>query len=117
MSKEKKPRDLIQRLKVPDTEPPQYERDSQRMANLTKDYHEKLQQNELDTQEHTDFEAKLNLVLNKIPENQLLTEPERSNLNTKITQAQVKNTLHRTKNGSTTGMDGCPYELWKILNK
>lgn len=85
MSKEKKPRDLIRHLKVPDMEPPQYEHDSRRMANLTKDYHEKLQQNELDTQEHTDFEAKLNLVLNKIPENQLLTEPERSNLNVKIT--------------------------------
>ncbi|KAN0112051.1 hypothetical protein V8E52_007968 [Russula decolorans] len=43
INKEKKPRDLILRLRIPDTEPPQYERSSARMAELAKNYHESLQ--------------------------------------------------------------------------
>jgi hypothetical protein len=34
-----------------------------------------------------------------------------------ITEEQVKRALHLSKNGSATGMDGCPYKLWKTLNK
>jgi hypothetical protein len=42
MSKDKKPRDMIHRLKIPNTHPAQYKRDTQRMAILAKSYHESL---------------------------------------------------------------------------
>lgn len=41
MNKERKPRDLLNRLKVPNSPltSPAYERDSRRMAKLARDYH------------------------------------------------------------------------------
>lgn len=42
-SKERKPRDYIRRLKLPNSDPPQYERDSYRMAELAREYHASLQ--------------------------------------------------------------------------
>jgi hypothetical protein len=32
-----------------------------------------------------------------------------------VTQVQVQEALRLSKNGSATGTDGCPYELWKTL--
>jgi hypothetical protein len=37
-------------------------------------------------------------------------------MNQPITQNQVLRALRLTKNGTSTGLDGCPYELWKALN-
>ena len=115
MSKSKKPRDLIRRLKVPNTEPPRYERNSKRMANLAKDFHEALQREGEDTGDWEDLEVRTNLILDEIPENQTLEEPHASLLNERLTEAHVIKALHLTKNGSATGLDGCPYELWKTL--
>jgi exonuclease III len=111
MNKEKKPRDLIRRLKVPNSG--HYERDSQRMANLARDYHEQLQS--ADLQEQNDFEERINNIGNNIPENQILEEPEATSMSRGITQDQTERALHLSKNGTATGMDGCPYELWKAL--
>ena len=116
MSKEKKPRDLIRRLKIPNTTPPQYERDSRRMASLAKTYHENLQQTDLGNVDQNSHETLLNPILHKIPGNQQLTEPERTEMNEEISKAQVAKALRLSKNGSATGMDGCPYELWKALS-
>ena len=35
----------------------------------------------------------------------------------KVTEEQVSKALHRTKDGTAIGLDGCPYELWKALEK
>lgn len=32
-----------------------------------------------------------------------------------ITEDNVKKALNDAKNGTATGMDGCPYKLWKLL--
>ena len=116
MSKEKKPRDLIRRLKIPNTTPPQYERDSRRMASLAKTYHEGLQQIDLGILDQNSHEILLTPILDKIPGNQQLIEPERTEMNEEISKAQVAKALRLSKNGSATGMDGCPYELWKTLS-
>jgi Reverse transcriptase (RNA-dependent DNA polymerase) len=46
---------------------------------------------------------------------QLLHKPERTPMSYQITEAQIDCALQLTKNGSTTSIDGCPYELWKVL--
>ena len=117
MSKSKKPRDLIRRLKIPNTEPPRYERNSKRMANLAKEFHEALQEDEANLQHWEDQEMSTNIVLDEIPENQTLEEPHASPLNELLKEAHVEKALHLAKNGSATGLDGCPYELWKTLKK
>ena len=117
ISKDCKPHDLIRRLKIPNSEPPQYERDTVRMACLTRNYHEALQQDGLPANEtEEEFEWALTENLHHIPGSQLLEEPTLTSLNWNITQAQVKEALHLSKNGSATGVDGCPYELWKTLH-
>ena len=117
ISKERKPRDLIRRLMVPESNPPQYEQNLQRMAGLAKNYHEKLQHDNLEDNDECKFEEKIETVLNKIHREQILTESEETKMNQEITKEQVKKALHLSKNSSVTGMDGCPYELWKLLEE
>ena len=116
MSKENKPRDIIYRLRIPNSNPPQYERCSKRMAQLACDYHEALQRS--DPAIHVDPEEndrQLESILNEIPDNQKLESPDQTEMNWSITQDQVLRALTLTKNGTATGLDGCPYELWKTL--
>ena len=118
ISKESKPRDLIRRLKIPNSNPPQYERHTERMANLAKDYHNRLQSEELpDNENHEEYTHALNEILTTIPESQHLDDPIFTPLNWKATQEQTEEALRLSKNGSATGMDGCPYELWKNLQE
>ena len=117
ISKENKPRNPIKRLKVPGSNPAQYERNTVRMAQLARDYHDNLQQDGLTTPVNDEaHEQALNEVLNTIPGDQLLQEPTYTPLNWCATHAQVEEALKLSKNGSATGMDGCPYELWKALH-
>jgi len=116
LSKESKPRDLIYRLKVPNSNPPQYERDSHRMAELSCNFHNNLQSEDLTQfRNQEDHEQKLRKVLDAIPDSQLLSEPNMTEMNWSATEAQIANTIDLGKNKSATGLDGCPYELWKAL--
>jgi hypothetical protein len=116
ISKDRKPRDLINRLKIPDSTPPQYERSTTRMATLARNYHDNLQKDPIRTpaEEHTEH---IESALVAVPETQVMEEPERSQLNQNITEEMVHKALISAKNRTATGMDGCPYELWKKLNK
>jgi exonuclease III len=76
MSKDSKPRDLIKRLKIPNSNPPQYERRSDRMARLARDYHENLQHDDLPVQEDLEaYDHGLNKISSAVPNNQRLEEP------------------------------------------
>ena len=86
------------------------------MAELARNYFDNLQLQDLaqfDNQQQHD--RKLNEVLSEIPAQQQLHEPHLTELNWPVTRAQVENAIYRGKNGSATGLDGCPYELWKEL--
>ena len=117
LNKEKKPRDYIQRLKIPNSHPPKYECDSRRMAKLARDYHENLQMANLGLLDHDKLEMSTDVLLQEIPEGQKITHPEALPLNWLVRETHTTKALHLTKNGSATGMDGCPYELWKALQK
>lgn len=112
-SKEKKPRDLIYHLKIPGTK--HYEQNSKRMAELTRNYHKSLQEDDLRDADLDNFELGMTTLLERIPEEQILQEPELSLLNWPLNRSHMEKALHHTKNRSVTGMDGCPYELWKAL--
>ena len=117
LSKEKKPRDLIRRLKIPNSFPPKYERDSRRMANLARDFHENLQNDGLHNLPQEDLDLQTSIILDEIPEAQKMTEPLTSTLGSNLTESQTGKALHLAKNGTATGVDGCPYELWKALKE
>jgi hypothetical protein len=118
LGKEKRPRNPIHRLKIPNSNPPQYERHSKRMAELARKHHNDLQNEGIDPNaSEEEFAQKINDVLRHIPDSQRLPEPERTTLNWKVTEEQVSKALHIAKNGSATGLDGLPYELWKALQQ
>lgn len=117
LSKSKKPRDMILRLQVPNSTPAQFEVRSDRMAELAKNYHESLQDADLNDNTTLDLDEKIEEILSAIPETQKLQNPEDSELNCHITDKCIEKALKLAKNGSATGQDGCPYKLWKMLKK
>ena len=117
LSKRKKPRDAIMRLKIPNSSPHRYELRSDKMAELARCYHDTLQNDRLGELTDDSLEQKINEVLEKIPDDQKFPGPETSDLNKGITKEVVEEALRVAKHGSATGLDGCPYELWKELKK
>ena len=117
LSKSKRPRDTIQRLKVPDTIPLRHEVRSDRMADLARNHHESLQNINKPDWEDPSLTQELEEILEGIPISQKFPNAQRSTLNDGITTENVEEALKRAKNGTATGLDGCPYELWKELKK
>ena len=113
INKERKPRDLLFRLKIPNTNPPIYERDSRRMAKLARDYHSDIQSDGLTLPATSpEYAQKLKTALQEIPVSQQLQDATPS---WEMSVLQVEKAIRFAKNGSATGIDGCPYELWKKL--
>lgn len=121
MNKDRKPRDLITRLKAPN--PPDgtntpLERDTRRMAELARNYHESLQDKDIAIPDDSpDLPRRTREALSEVPECQRLTAQDVNQTEWIITYPQVREALKLAKNGTATGLDGCPYELWKELNK
>jgi hypothetical protein len=63
-----------------------------------------------------EYDLHLDNILNEIPITQKLEDPTNTTMNWQIMQAQVLKALCLTKNRTATGLDACPYELWKTLN-
>ena len=117
INKEKKPRDLIPRLKIPGTIPVQYERSSTKMAELARNYHANLQTTGIEPEHEENRMENIQSALNYVPENQELETPERTLLNKLVQQTHVERAIKLAQNGSSTGIDGLPYELWKKLKE
>ena len=116
ISKDRKPRDTIRRLKIPNTNPPRYAHSSKNMVELARKYHDDLQNADL-PRDQEDFHKRINLIMEEIPRQQILEKPNKSVLHQNTTEVQTEKALYLSKNGSATGMDRCPYELWKALKE
>jgi hypothetical protein len=113
----KKPKSLITRLEVLDSDPKHHEINSRRMAELAKDYHEKLQEDKnLPFKNEEEKTCTTTQLLNEIPESQKFPNYNNEIMTQLVTEEVVKTAIKSTKTGSTTGLDGCLYELWKTLN-
>ena len=88
------------------------------MAKLARDHHDALQDEDIDPSlTLEEYDRMLENILSEIPENQQLEEHKRTIISWKVSEEQVSKVLHRTKDSMATGLDGCPYELWKALEK
>ncbi len=73
------------------------------MAKLVRLHHDSLQDEDIDTTINPDeFSDKMNNILDKIPEDQHLPEPERTSLNWKRTEEQINQAIHLAKDGTAT---------------
>ena len=118
INKEKKPRNLILRLKIPNSVPAQFERCTKRMAKLARDYHESLQLN--GDARATNPETRNTAIaetLESIPDTQHLPERERVQQIWEIQDDHIHRALSISKDGTAAGLDGCPNELWKALSQ
>ena len=114
LSKEKKPRNPILRLKIPESNPPQYKHCTKRIVKLARDHHE----NQQNDNPHPNLDERrrfIDEILLAVPESQRLPEPERSPLNWEAQEDTVRQALDIAKDGTAAGLDGCPNELWKKL--
>ncbi len=82
LGKVRRPWDSIFRLKTLNTNPPQFERETKRMAKLAWDYHKNLQNEGIShTNTQKEHENKMHVFLQHIPLEQTVQEPESSPMN------------------------------------
>lgn len=108
------PRDLIYSLSRPGVPPKTFERRSDRMANLARDYHEQLQEHSppVSTQHRQETITKVCGAVEKTYEDC----PENT-LQNSTTEKDVLTALKASENGRASGINGIPYEYWKALSK
>jgi exonuclease III len=105
------PRDTIQELKIPDSNPPSFVKNSDKMAELARNYHETLQDKHLadaETKEKASVEI-LELLDAKI------SRQHKADLAKYLTYDEISNTIRYLPRGKAPGKDGIPNELWKDL--
>ena len=109
----KRPRDIIYSLADPTNN--SVTTKSSKMTSIARSYHSELQNRDLLALDDPARTAAQTAVLREIPINQKLNDPE-SPLHSPISEEQLKLALRVSKNGTATGLDGIPYELWKLLH-
>lgn len=96
-------------LKQNASEPPQYKSHSDKMAEIARNYHSKLQQcNIAENQETSMAEVLAEIDTSLKPENAEILGKE-------ILVEEVHKAIMSMPNGKATGINGLPYELWKGL--
>jgi hypothetical protein len=120
-NKEAKPRDMIYALRKPaehgadPNAPAQYEKNSQRMAEMARDYHEALQsQVDGDQPTEEDREQKIKQVLENISTK--LTDEQFDSMRNQLAEIDIAEALKVSKNNKAAGLDGATYELWKAIH-
>ena len=89
LSKEKRPRNPIHRLKIPNTAPQQYEHHSKRMAELAHNHHDTLQDEDIDlSMSNEEYNRILDDILGDVLANQCLEVPERTSMSWKAVKVQ-----------------------------
>jgi hypothetical protein len=115
-NKMEKPRDIIYALRKPQKINNQefYEKDSQKMAELARNYHENTQTDE------TTIKKSLKDQYTKEALAALKTEVNTEHstlLGQLITEDEVEEAFQRSQNLKSPGMDGFTYELWKYIHQ
>ena len=121
--KKKAPRDAIYALRKPPVRnddginnPNQdlYEKDSTKMAQMARDYHETLQQRDLEQDELKRVFSEMT-VLNNITVQPTATQ--RDILASPISRHDIELALRKSKKDSAAGLDGLTYEFWTEMQK
>lgn len=110
----KKPRDIIYGLRKPGS--PHLTTKSEDMAEIARDYHDKVQQTDLLPEEIELRQQTIIETLSNIPCKQCLEVPPDTLLEP-LHREQILEALCSSKAGSAAGIDGIPYEAWRALHE
>ncbi|KAL1739216.1 hypothetical protein HDZ31DRAFT_27610, partial [Schizophyllum fasciatum] len=117
INREVKVCDLIHALETgercPSSGDPIYEKKSDKMAELARKYHQDLQKDEHEP-DHDQRERAITETLEHIELK--LTDEKRDEMARPPTRDEIREALRLAKNGSAAGLDGIPYEMWKVLD-
>ncbi|KAI0710986.1 Endonuclease/exonuclease/phosphatase, partial [Earliella scabrosa] len=91
------------------------ERSSPKMAEMARNYHYKVQADDESVKPPDQREADIRSALNAI--HVALTEEQADEMGEAISREECEMALKFSKSGSAPGLDGLPYELWKILHE
>lgn len=114
-NKQVQPRDLIYALRKdsPNQYEPPYESNSVKMAEMARNYHDKLQNKRRNISDQL-REEKTRKVLSTIRTR--TSERQKENLGSIIETKELLTALKLSNNSSAPGPDGIPYEFWKSFN-
>ncbi|KAF5367240.1 hypothetical protein D9615_010668 [Tricholomella constricta] len=116
-NKESKPRDMIYALKKDEppmsTEQQAYETNSQKMADLGRNYHNTLQAAGENTPYHL-WNEKTSAVLENIQTK--ASDIQKQTLADPLTRSEVVDALKKAKNNTAAGLDGASNEMWKAIH-
>ncbi|KAJ7107569.1 hypothetical protein C8R44DRAFT_595781, partial [Mycena epipterygia] len=118
LNKSKKPREVLRRLLKPGYDPlanttAKFETDSQRMATIARNYHNKIQRNWGDTAPDI-RDPTIDAILQKVVR---IANPEQANsLRKQLTREDVELALKMSANNKAPGLNGIPYEVWRVLD-
>ncbi|KAJ7098801.1 Endonuclease/exonuclease/phosphatase, partial [Mycena belliarum] len=118
LNRAKKPREAIQRLFKPGHDPlaeieAQYETDSRRMATIARNYHNSIQKQRRDTPPDI-RDPTIEVVLQRVVRK--TTPAQADDLKRQLTRADVELSLKLSANNKAPGLNGIPYEVWRILD-
>ena len=114
LNKENKPWDPIFSLWKPGSDPPRYETNSHHMAEIARKHHENLLTEGIHPDD-AEREAAIIQVLDDINESSYLPPPDNDKLSAPITEDLIQLALQESATNTTPGINGLPYELWKML--
>ena len=110
LNKEKKPRDLFFALRSEKDGIQTLETRSDKMAELARDYHEKLQSDGIEEEEPlVDRNRHIHDALDNVQVH--LSAEKSARLQASVTRADVLDALQNSASGKATGVDGIPYEF------
>ncbi|KAJ7101501.1 Endonuclease/exonuclease/phosphatase, partial [Mycena belliarum] len=118
INKTKKPREVLRRLLKPAHDVPtnptaKYETDSQRMATIARNYHNKIQKVRRDTAPDI-RDPTIEVVLQRVVRKTTLEQF--SDLRKQLTRADIELALKLSANNKAPGLNGIPYEVWRMLD-
>ncbi|KAJ3002608.1 hypothetical protein NUW54_g5756 [Trametes sanguinea] len=112
------PRDLIPAFEHPhnpaDGSDVRYETDSVKMAEMARNYHDRVQMDEEDVPPPEEREVCIRTALESL--DVAISTEQADEMAAEITYEECEIALKFSKSGTAPGLDGIPYELWKTLH-